>query len=92
MSSLRHRFSIVLDGTEHEIVTSARDMAHVETDASANAAEQTFRLMHAACKRLKIPGTPATWERFADLLDDFDDLETDEAQDEVPTQARASVG
>jgi hypothetical protein len=81
MSTLRHRYRLVLDGTKFEVVTSARDMAAAQIDPSnpnANFAEATFRLLHAACIRNNIPNIPSDWESFADLLDDVDDMEPGE--------------
>jgi len=80
MSALRHRYRLVIDGVKHEITTSARDMAAAEidpTEPNSNVAEQTFRLLHAACIRSEIPGIPSDWESFADLIDDVDDLESE---------------
>jgi hypothetical protein len=76
VSQLRHRFRIVVDGTEYTIITSARDMAAAQVnEEEPNAVNQTFRLLHAACLRLSLPNIPSSWEEFADVLDDLDDLE-----------------
>jgi hypothetical protein len=89
MSQLRHRFRIIIDGTKHEIVTSARDLTAVEDPENANPAESTYRLIHAACIRLGLPEIPTLWHEFADLLDDMEDLEADSVIGEgtSPTQA-----
>ncbi len=81
MSQLRHRFRIVIDGTEYTIITSARDMAAAQvTEEDPNLVNQTFRLLHAACLRLSLPNIPSNWEAFADVLDDLEDLEPDAQQ------------
>ena len=91
MSTLRHRYRLVIDGTKVEITTSARDMAAAQidpTDPNVNMAEQTFRLLHAACVRSAVPNIPTDWEEFTDLLDDVDDLEPGEgmsAPDPIPS-------
>jgi len=91
MSQLRHKFNVVIDGKQYMITTSARDVAHAELDEEKpNPVNQTYRLLHAACKRLDIPDIPDDWEDFADLLDDFDDLEPNAGQAaENPTQKTA---
>jgi hypothetical protein len=93
MSNFRHHFIIVLDGVKHDIVTSARDVAAIDTEASP--VIQSWQVLHAACLRLKVPGTPrGSWEDFADLLDDMTDLEPDltaaDAMD--PTRETVSAG
>lgn len=90
MSNLRHGFRIVLDGTKYEIVTSARDLAAIDTADDANEAMQTLRLLHAACVRLHID-VPPTWEEFADVLDDMTDLEPDEPLSEPPNPIQTAV-
>ena len=89
MSQLRHRFRIVIDGVKHEIVTSARDMSAIDDPEKTPPAESTWRLIHAACIRLRLPDIPSSWEDFADRLDDMEDLEPDEpiGTEVSPTQA-----
>ena len=84
MSQLRHKFNVVLDGKQYMITTSARDISHAEIDEeNPNPVNQTYRLLHAACVRLEIPDVPSDWETFADLLDDFDDLEPELGKSQV---------
>lgn len=94
MSTLRHRFRLVVDGTKYEIVTSARDLAAAEIGPGATAgdlATGTFRLIHAACLRLELPGIPSEWEAFADVLDEVEDLEPDTEAEVNPTHATVSA-
>lgn len=96
MSQLRHKFRIVVDGVEHEIRTSARDMAALNlNEFKEDEADMmfAFQLVHAACMRLRIEGVPADIDEFVDVLDDFDDLEPDVAVQPSadPTPAPASA-
>lgn len=87
MSTLRHRFRIVIDnGPPVDIVTSARDMAQIDTAGVVDEdgtevigpggrAMWTWQLLHAACLRLDVPGIPHDLDKFVDLLDEIDDLD-----------------
>lgn len=80
MSSLRHPFRIVVDGTSHDIVTSARDFAAVNMDVdeaghSMASAAVTWTMLHAACMRLEVSGVPHDLDKFIDLLDEVIDLD-----------------
>jgi hypothetical protein len=94
MSTLRHRFRIVVDGEKLEVTTSARDMAAADIGpgvdlAAVNMAEQTFKLIHAACLRMQLPGIPTGWQEFADLLDDIEDLDAGMDEPLNPTLRKA---
>lgn len=94
MSTLRHRFRLIVDGTKYEIVTSARDLAAAEIGPGVDVentdmATATFRLLHAACVRLRLPDIPSDWESFTDLVDEVEDLEPDVGAEVNPTHATA---
>ena len=95
MSQYRHLFRVTLDGSTHDVLTSAHDFAQVQGDeAEGEPMRATFRLVHAAMVRLKVPGTPSELDRFMDLLDDIDDREPASATPTElpdPTQSAASV-
>lgn len=76
MSTFRRPFRLVIDGEEHDLVTSARDMAAIQGDPqSLGGAMFTFAMLHAACMRLDVPGVPHDFDKFIDLLDDIDALD-----------------
>jgi hypothetical protein len=76
MSNLRKSFLIVVDGQEHKIMTTARDMAAVTVDPTeVGGAAFTFHLLHEACLRLEVPDIPPRFDDFVDLLDDLEDLD-----------------
>ena len=89
MSTLRHKFRIMLDGQTHELTTSARDMATLDTTGEVPEVVQTMHVLYAACLRLGIE-VPDNVDDFMDLLDDIDDLE-EEGKEENPTQVATSA-
>lgn len=89
MSGIRRHLRVIVDGTKHEVVTSARDIAEAEKSGiKAEEAPTVFTLAvaHASLLRLKAPGIPTDLGAFMDLIDDFDDLEG-EQDDASPTRA-----
>lgn len=90
MSSLRHRFSLVVDGTAYEITTSARDMANAEVEEgtpNTGGIWTTFRLVHAAMLRLDLP-VPLDLGDFVDVLDSVEALDgAEDSAEPDPTRA-----
>jgi hypothetical protein len=89
MTTLRHRFHVVVDGSEYEVRTSARDMANAEVDhdgPTSGGVWTTFRLVHAAMLRLDLP-IPTDLDAFVDVLDEVEALDGAESAEPDPTRA-----
>lgn len=88
------RFRVAFGGAGPvEVQSSARDWAAVPFDPnSPRGLDMTFRVVHAACKRLNIAGTPRKYEDFLDALDGIPESLDEEDPDEVdPTDAAPSA-
>jgi hypothetical protein len=83
------RLKIELKGEDPIVVqTNARDWAAVVIDANApKALDMTFRVAHAALKRLNVDGVPRDYDSFLEVLEGIpESLEADDADLLDPTQ------
>lgn len=94
MSTMRMRFLVVVDGEEHNITTSARDMAAVEKYLDPNVDEpdtmRTLRVIHAALVRTDAADIPTDFEAFVDLVDDLTPLDGAGLEVAIPGPTKAA--
>lgn len=91
MSQFRRRIQLVIDGRTVDVVTSARDFAAADVGDEVSGMENVLRLAHAACIRLHVDGIPTDWETFADLLDEFVDLDKKDSEHDAVSVNGAAV-
>lgn len=85
--------AVTVDGETHNIVTSARDVASTSglpQDTPEQQMYYGFAVAHAALIRLETPNVPHDFDKFVDLLDMIEDLDSEVPSGMPdPTQAGA---
>lgn len=90
MSSVRRQFRLVIAGQKVDVETNALDTVKADRDGEGDLTK-SMRVLHNACLRHRVDGTPVKFAEFLEQLDDVEDLtdqaDEDEDADLDPTQA-----